>query len=305
LFDPTPTLTCLLNNRKSHLSNFLDEEFPHTMPLRRSIREACGPIKFPPGTGRDGGAVGSAFDLLTTFVVQPDARLLDLSTSYHWTLNHVALTEVMRDRVTAGIAAPTRTTELYEAVWVLGLLVNSMRSDNAYLASPVTGLLRTSSDIDEVLADIDEIIPPAAIEELRRLDELATLALYPQLAAPAHFHPWLGNRAVQAEADIIAAGVLIDVKTNRGTQFSGGYRLLPALADIYQVIVYALLNRDGWAEEYGEVHTVGIYAARYGTLLTYPLQELVDQLAGTTVNLDNVARQVVMYADQESWDPTR
>jgi hypothetical protein len=53
------------------------------------------------------------------------------------------------------------------------------------------------------------------------------------------------------------------------------------------------------------VHTVGIYAARFGALLTFPLQELLNELAGKPVEIDKVAHTVVVLADQESFDPTR
>jgi hypothetical protein len=81
---------------------------------------------------------------------------------------------------------------------------------------------------------VEEEIPVAAVAELRQFDEIAVTELYPHLAAPVHFHPWLGNQVVQAEADIIAGGTLVDVKRNRGTKTSAGYRWLPPVEDIYQ-----------------------------------------------------------------------
>jgi hypothetical protein len=289
-----PTLTSLLGNRTSQLSQFLDAEFPHTLAFRRSVREACGPIRFEPGAGRDGGAIGAAFDLLATFAVTPDAVILDREMSLTWTANHAALTEEMLGRVASGIS--TRSTELYEAVWVLGLLVNSIRSFTAYMSSPITGLVREALGLDEVLAGLPDLIPEGGLAELRQLDELAATALYPKLTAPVYFHPWLGNDVMQAEADIIAGGVLIDVKTNRGEKTAAGFRWLPSLADVYQVIVYALLNHLHGPESYGQVNTVGFYAARYGALITHPLQELLDQLAGAPVDVDSLARAVILHA---------
>jgi hypothetical protein len=67
-----PTLTGM-----THLSQYMAETYPNTLPLRRSIRDACGPIRFTPGTSRDGGPAGSAFDMLVTLTVQPDRVPLD------------------------------------------------------------------------------------------------------------------------------------------------------------------------------------------------------------------------------------
>ncbi len=43
-----PTLT-----GKTHLSQYMAETCPNTLPFRRSIRAACGPIRFTPGTSYD------------------------------------------------------------------------------------------------------------------------------------------------------------------------------------------------------------------------------------------------------------
>lgn len=130
------------------------------------------------------------------------------------------------------------------------------------------------------------------------------MELYPELRAPVHTHAWLGNHALQAEADIISDGLLLDLKTSRGKpNAAGDLALLPTARDIYQILVYGLLNRGKPEEMFGPVTEVGIYAARYGTLVAWPLEHLMFTLAGKTLDPDKEQRRIIMAADQEDWDP--
>src|SRR5690606_2068536 len=156
-------------------------------------------------------------------------------------------------------------------VWILGLLVNSIRSVQAYIHSPVTEAVFESSGVEETLVRLNEVIPLAGLDEVRQLDTIATVELYPELRNPLHLHPWLGNDALQAEADIISDGLLLDLKSSRGKANSvGDFGLLPAAKDLYQILIYGLLSRGEPEERFGAITDVGIYAARYGTLIAWP-----------------------------------
>jgi hypothetical protein len=90
---------------------------------------------------------------------------------------------------------------------------------------------------------------------------------------------------IKADADLIAAGLLLDLKTSAKK---------PSLAikDILQVIGYALLDFD---DEY-HIDTLGIFSARYAYLATWRLTALLDELAGQKINLwatRNEFRQVL------------
>lgn len=280
----TPTLTGLLNNGKSHLSRYMADTFPNHLPLRQSIRAAAGDIRQTPGAGRDGSGLGSAFDVMAAVVVDSEPFSVSNS-SMMWTKNHAALAHFASTQANASVATRAQDADFYRSVWVLGMLVSSIRSVQSYMSSPLTEVLRRGRDLDDVLYALgDGFIPPAGISELRTLDEIATTELYPHLKAPAHFQPWLGNDYVQAQADAIAGGMLLDMKADRGTLNSAGRpSYLPPTKTIYQLVCYGLLSTEH-VEEYGVVASLGIYAARYGSLITWPLQELLDELAGKPVD---------------------
>ncbi|MFB9645432.1 hypothetical protein [Microbacterium terregens] len=300
----TPTLTGLLNSSKSHLSRYMAETFPNHLPMRQRIRAAAGDIRQTPGTGRDGSGLGSAFDVMADVVVDPEPYSVSNS-SMMWTKNHAALAHFASTQANASVANRAADADFYRSVWVLGMLVSSIRSMQSYMSSPLTEVLRRGSDLDGVLDALgDDLIPAAGISELRMLDEIATIELYPHLKAPAHFQPWLGTDYVQAQGDVIAGGVLLDLKADRGTANSvGRFSYLPPTKTIYQLVCYGLLSTEH-IEQYGDVASLGIYAARYGSLTTWPLQGLLDELAGKPMDAGAELQMVRALIMQEEYDPT-
>lgn len=298
-----PTLTGLLNG-KTHLSQHMAEAYPNTLALRRDIRDTCGPILFTPGISRDGGPAGSAFDMLVTLTVDPDRVPLDPSFSLVWREAQAELTAVVAERAAAAVKSGDRSDDALRAVWILGLLVSSIRSIQSYVHSPVTAAVVESSGVEETLARLHEVIPPAGLDEIRQLDAIASVELYPELRDPVYLHPWLGNDALMAEADIITDGLLLDLKSSRGkANAAGEFGLLPTPKDIYQILIYALLNRGEPQERFGPVTDVGIYAARYGTLIAWPLEHLMFTLAGKTLDPDDERQHLIMLAYREVYDP--
>ena len=88
-----------------------------------------------------------------------------------------------------------------------------------------------------------------------------------------------GSALIKADADLIAAGLLLDLKTD--SKFSLSVTVL------FQIIGYALLDFD---DAYG-IAEVGIFSARYVHLATWRLGDLLDELAGRTVSLAAVRRE--------------
>jgi hypothetical protein len=77
-----------------------------------------------------------------------------------------------------------------------------------------------------------------------------------------------------ADGDLILGDILLDVKVTK--------RPLPLdQAWLDQLIGYALLDRGDWHSLRG----VGLYLARQGQLVTWPLEELLADLAGHAVTL--------------------
>jgi len=87
---------------------------------------------------------------------------------------------------------------------------------------------------------------------------------------------------MKADADFIAAGLLVEMKTTLGDERADGSRRAgldgPTLQ---QMLGYLLLD---FPDEFA-VEEVGLYAARYGHLTTWRLPELLQELAGQPVDL--------------------
>ncbi|HEX5118518.1 MAG TPA: hypothetical protein VFW65_25325 [Pseudonocardiaceae bacterium] len=85
-----------------------------------------------------------------------------------------------------------------------------------------------------------------------------------------------------ADADVIAAGLLLDLEVTLGDKRRDGTRQVSlAKAEVYQLIGYASLDfRDTY-----QINEVGIFSARYAYLASWPLTRLLDELAGHPIDL--------------------
>lgn len=145
----------------------------------------------------------------------------------------------------------------------------------------------TKLDFDRVCAaELLALAPPPAVEELRQLCSVARSALLPALADRRG--PWAigprfeGSKLMRADADLVARGLLVELKTNLGKERADGSRRASLDGStLHQVLGYVLLD---FPDEFA-INEVGLYAARYGHLATWRLPELLDELAGRSVGL--------------------
>jgi hypothetical protein len=88
--------------------------------------------------------------------------------------------------------------------------------------------------------DLLGFAPPAVLTQLAAFRHLFATALLPQLAARTR--PWAlgptfaGSKLIKADANLIAAGLLLELKTSA--------KLSLGITDLLQVIGYALLDLD-------------------------------------------------------------
>jgi hypothetical protein len=148
------------------------------------------------------------------------------------------------------------------------------------------------------LANDDEVA------DLIAMRDLALVRLLPQLAAGAvHAGPTFDGH-LAADADLIVAGLLIDIKAGCGGRARLDGTRSPSLAatDVYQLLGYALLDlSDRYA-----LHSVGIYSARFGHLVQWPLTELIRQATGRTdLGLLALRQQFgdLLSAGADRWPP--
>jgi hypothetical protein len=125
------------------------------------------------------------------------------------------------------------------------------------------------------------LVPDPVRDDLQRLgrlfaedgyDQLAALG-GPATAAPAFIEHW-------ADGDLVVGDTLVDVKAT--------VRPLPLeQAWLDQLLGYVLLDRGDW---YG-IRRVGVYLARQGRLVVWPLEELLVELAGRPVALQRLREE--------------
>ena len=139
--------------------------------------------------------------------------------------------------------------------------------------------------------------PDVARVEIGRLRTLAQQELIPNLGKPFHLGPEFDSskpgklQRIAAEADLICDGLLLDIKTQLGVKNSAGVRTDTLDAShIYQLLAYAVLDHS---DTY-RIDKLGLYSARYGSLVVWPLEYVTSTMAGEPVDFT--------AARQEIWD---
>jgi hypothetical protein len=127
-------------------------------------------------------------------------------------------------------------------------------------------------DVDAQLV----FVPEAALGDVtamsHRFAEAAESLLGQHAIVDPHF-PFGSIGWSVAEADLIVGSTLLEIKTSRN--------LPTGLPLIYQLVGCLLADTD---DEY-QLTDVGWYLARFGTLVTWPVTEFLDKLAGRAVDL--------------------
>jgi hypothetical protein len=170
---------------------------------------------------------------------------------------------------------------LARACWALALLTD------LYRVGPMPGSPLMALDPRSVTADkLLGLAPPEAADELLALRVATEQSLLPTLTARhgawAIGPTFAGSASMNADADLIAAGLLLELKTGLGNRRAGGTRRASLDAPtIMQLLGYVLLD---FPDEFS-IEAIGVYNPRYGHLATWPLPELMSELAGRPVNL--------------------
>ncbi|GGM28385.1 hypothetical protein GCM10011608_11450 [Micromonospora sonchi] len=116
-----------------------------------------------------------------------------------------------------------------------------------------------------------------------------------------------GSADLNADADLIAGGMLVDFKAGQGgkPRTDGTRAASLARTDLDQLLGYTLMD---YSDRYG-LHTVAVYAARFGHLATWPIAELGERMAGHPINLTSLRAefaqvlrgQLPPYQVQRGW----
>lgn len=285
-------LTSALTAKRSPLRAYLHEQFPHVRAVQTQYRHGRGALLVEPGNA-DPATLGAAFDLGVRF------RLADDHVPAIASYGFAGLPPCL-DAIAAVVSAAQAaargddTAELARACWALALTTDVYRSGGVPPDSPLVRPLRQADFTPEVLLGL---APTDAIRQFRELDATARLRLLPQLHPPYALGPtFAASRWCPADADLIADGLLVDIKTRLSAKSAHtGARsdTLHAL-DLYQLLGYALFDTD----DAHAVTAVGIYSALYGRLATWPLVSLLETMAGRPVDLGEQRRRVLRLLTQ-------
>ncbi|GAB3572531.1 hypothetical protein GCM10027405_39420 [Arthrobacter alkaliphilus] len=288
MYNTTGLLSKDVKDAKTSIGRYLRTNFPNAKPLQAEYKALAGDLVID-SLGANAGNVGTATDLIIRLILEPETTpesalaLFPFNATYHEVVNELA--------VLAGRSGDGEISA--RAVWALALCVSAYRAGAAW--APFIPDLVQSNDftVDTMLEQADD----AAIAELVALKELAEERLIPKLTGPLNLGPTfdLSKRGpaqrIAGEADLIAGGLLIDVKTTLAPRNKAGLRPDVLRADnLYQLLGYALLD-------YSNLYTIdrlGIYSARYGTLTEWPLERVTSLMSGRKFNF--------AAARQEIWD---
>jgi len=286
------TLSSAVKDRNAPLRRFLESRLPNTRAITAEYKAGSGPLLVD-SLGAPAGTIGTAMDLIIRFLLDPND--VPQSARKLFPLSDVYLAVVDELSARAGAASSTgQLDQLVRASWGLALGVEAFRSGNSY-PSLVVDLHRRH----ELTADILlEQASADAVTEMSALVAIAQTRLIPQLPGPFSLGPEFGpskregladTRLIAAEADLIANGLLLDIKTALGVKNVAGIRkdtLKPE--HLYQLVAYALLDES---DEY-KLDRIGLYSARYGGLSVWPLGEALNTMAGDTVELSDLRAEI-------------
>jgi len=296
-------LTRALDDPRSPVRLFLEKRFPNLGDIQRRYRENAPALAVPDNEANP-GTVGTACDWLLRYLVhpQPDVHLALMGGAFIDQPGPGLAVAMFEMCETLGIptggtmppakaSAPTFTGPiagstieaelLARGCWALALLTEFYRAGPIAAASGPLGHL----DAD-ARPDLLALASPAAIDQLTQLRRVFEEALLPRLATRhgtwALGPTFTGSALLNADADLIAAGLLLEVKTSQGPKRPDGTRRAALTKlDLLQLIGYALLDFD---DDY-QITELGIFVARYAYLATWPLAALLSEMAGQQVNL--------------------
>lgn len=144
---------------------------------------------------------------------------------------------------------------------------------------------------DSGAADLLALANADEVADLIAMRDLAVERLLPALPSGpvATGSTFEGSADLNADADLIVGGVLVEFKAGQGgrPRADGSRAAKLAREDLDQLLGYVLLDySDTFA-----LHAVGVYAVRFGYYMSWPLTELCARLAGHPVDLAGLRQE--------------
>jgi hypothetical protein len=295
------SLTGFLARPESELSQFFESAFPRREAFLKRYGQTSPPLVVEPREGANPGTVGTAFDFLVRFELDPNPDVgLAMQGAALAGQPFIRLLMELAERLRAPDVAPASASHsdhlrdwprtgylVCRASYLLALFTEVYRSGAVWPGSLLSQATKRTK-VRELLA----MVPAGAVEDLQAMLVVARAALVPAILArgePLHLGPVFdGSRLVSADADIIAGGLLLDVKTTVGTKRSDGSRYDGLeRKTLYQLLGYVLFD---FSDTYA-ITDIGLYAARYGRLTTWPVADVLAELTDDGATLSELRRR--------------
>jgi hypothetical protein len=275
------SLTSHLENRRSPVRAWFEQNFGETRSVVLAANEVlCGkprqPCLLQPPSGCDVGLVGTAVDYLVRAVLRPGALEQTVARKGATSLGAGGV-RLEREAVAAieqldpcdlpptddGLRHLCRMCLVlarFEQLFRAGLFV----IDYIYAALVDDATLDLYAERVVPASCLDDLLglAPAAIEDHQDLASAEPLVLNPTFALSVA----LGG----ADADLIASGLLLDLKSTASP------RGVLKREDIWQLVGYLMADSH---DEYA-IHAVGISALRRRRWVTWPVDDLLTMLSG-------------------------
>lgn len=297
-------LTYEVKDRQSPVAAWLCATFPDGKEIQTRFRVEAGSQRVMMPAGVAPGTQGAAIDFWLRMLVDPQPSLaLPLigllsgrapgMSAGKELLAELAAGERPRPLPGGGVEFRMRPAELAgrgdqwwaRACYALALMVELRRT----LALENSRLQRL--DERSRVADLLELATDAEVTDLIAMRDLAREQLLPALPAGPVVSGMTfdGSADLHADADLIAGGILIDFKAGQGgkPRADGTRAASLARTDIDQLLGYTLMD---YSDAYG-LHSIAVYAVRFGYLAVWPLAELGPRMGGKPIDLVELRTQ--------------
>ena len=297
-------LTYEVKDRQSPVAAWLSTTFPQFKEIQAEFRIGAGPQRVLMPAGVATSTQGAAIDFWLRMLVDPQPSI---ALPLVGLLSGRAPCLAAGKELLAELAAGQRPRQLPDGDVELRMLPAEFadRSDQwwarvCYALALLVELHRAAMvensrlmrlDERNRAADLLDLANDAEVADLIAMRDLARERLLPGLpAGPVvtgmNFD---GSVDLNADADLIAGGMLIDFKAGQGgkPRADGTRAASLGRTDIDQLLGYTLMD---YSNSYG-LHTIGVYAVRFGYLGKWTIAELGQRMAGRPVDLTDLRAQ--------------
>lgn len=297
-------LTYEVKDRQSPVAAWLSTTFPEHREIQAQFRIGAGRQRVLMPAGVAPGTQGAAIDFWLRMLVDPQPSIaLPLIGLLSGRAPCTAAGKDLLHELAAGQAPrrlpdgevelrmrPAAFADRGDAWWArmcyaLALLVELYRAATVE-HSRLMGLHERSR-----AADLLALANDAEVADLIAMRDLALEQLLPALpAGPVTTGMTFdGSADLNADADLIAGGLLVDFKAGQGGKPRADGTRAASLdrTDLDQLLGYTLMD---YSDTFG-LDTVGVYAVRFGYLGAWTIAELGQRMAGRPVDLADLRAQ--------------